>query len=67
MRWNMNEKWILKMILQSFQQYELHGSISKKEEEELVAKVMQKRAQEDSEWFEAVEDVVYGFVTNQEL
>ncbi|WP_282032778.1 YqzH family protein [Metabacillus indicus] len=63
----MNEKWILKMILQSFQQYELHGSISKKEEEELVAKVMQKRAQEDSEWFEAVEDAVYGFVTNQEL
>ncbi|KEZ50839.1 YqzH family protein [Metabacillus indicus] len=63
----MNGKWILKMILQSFQQYELQGSLSKKEEEELVEKVMQKRAQEDSEWFEAVEDVVYGFVTNQEL
>ncbi|USK32443.1 hypothetical protein LIT25_17795 [Bacillus sp. F19] len=62
----MNEKWIYKMIQQSFQQYELEGSLSEKEAHELVAKVIEKK-QEETEWFEVVEDVVYGYVTNQEL
>jgi hypothetical protein len=65
-RWNMDEKWIYKMIQQSFQQYELEGSLSEKEAHELVAKVIEKK-QEETEWFEIVEDVVYGYVTNQEL
>ncbi|MDQ0858505.1 YqzH family protein [Bacillus sp. V2I10] len=62
----MDEKWIYKMIQQSFQQYELEGSLSEKEAHELVAKVIEKK-QEETEWFEIVEDVVYGYVTNQEL
>ncbi|MFY0757694.1 YqzH family protein [Metabacillus dongyingensis] len=63
----MDEKWIYKMIQQSFQQYELEGSLSKKEAHDLVAKVIEKKQQEETEWFEVVEDVVYGYVTNQEL
>jgi hypothetical protein len=66
-RWNMDEKWIYKMIQQSFQQYELEGSLSEKEAHDLVAKVIEKKQQEETEWFEVVEDVVYGYVTNQEL
>jgi hypothetical protein len=65
-RWIMDEKWIYKMIQQSFQQYELEGSLSEKEAHELVAKVIEEK-QEETEWFEIVEDVVYGYVTNQEL
>ncbi|WP_191565288.1 YqzH family protein [Metabacillus idriensis] len=63
----MDEKWIYKMIQQSFQQYELAGSLSKKEAHGLIAKVIEKKKSEGSEWFEVVEDVVYGYVTNQEL
>ncbi|MGG4490167.1 YqzH family protein, partial [Metabacillus idriensis] len=66
-RWNMDEKWICKMIQQAFQQYELEGSLSEKEAHGLVAKALEKKQQEDTEWFEIVEDIVYGYVTNQEL
>lgn len=63
----MDEKWIHKMIQQSFQQYELAGSLSEKESHALIAKVIEKKQIEEAEWFEVVEDVVYGYVTNQEL
>ncbi|MDX8290785.1 YqzH family protein [Metabacillus indicus] len=63
----MNEKWIWKMIQQSFEQYEMDGRLSEEEAAALVAKVREQRETEGSEWFEAVEDAVYGYVTNQEL
>jgi hypothetical protein len=64
-RWNMDEKWIYKMIQQAFQQYELEGLVSEEDTDALVAKVIEKNQKEQAEWFEAVEDAVYAFVTNQ--
>ncbi|MFC0271462.1 YqzH family protein [Metabacillus herbersteinensis] len=64
----MEEKFLYKMIQQCFYQYERDLAIDPLTDEEYVRILAAVKDQKDegSEWYEVVEDVVYGYVTNQE-
>ncbi|MEC2075789.1 YqzH family protein [Metabacillus fastidiosus] len=67
----MEEKLLLKMLDKSFQQYGRDLTIdplNEKEKKELIKEaVKQQQADSNSKWFEIIEDIVYEYVTNQEI
>ncbi|MGG3803037.1 YqzH family protein [Metabacillus fastidiosus] len=67
----MEEKLLLKMLHKSFQQYGRDLTIdplNEKEKKELIKEaVKQQQTDPDSEWFEIIEDIIYEYVTNQEI
>jgi hypothetical protein len=67
-RCNMEKKFLLKMLRKSFLQYGRHldeDPLSNEDYIQLMKKITNTK-DDHSEWYEVVEDVVYGYLTNQE-
>ncbi|MGM7721287.1 YqzH family protein [Metabacillus sp. Hm71] len=64
----MEEKFLLKMLRNSFLQYGRDldkDPLSKDDYIQLLEKAVNEKDQ-DTEWYEVIEDIVYGYVTNQD-
>ncbi|WP_299088169.1 YqzH family protein [uncultured Metabacillus sp.] len=64
----MEEKFLLKMLRNSFLQYGRdldEDPLSKDDYIQLLEKAVNEKDQ-DTEWYEVIEDIVYGYVTNQD-
>jgi hypothetical protein len=67
-RCKMENKFLLKMLKNSFLQYGRDLDIdplSKDDSLQLIEKITDEK-DKDTEWYEVVEDVVYSYLTNQE-
>jgi hypothetical protein len=67
-RWKMGNKFLLKMLKNSFLQYGRDldvDPLSKDDSLQLIEKITDEK-DKDTEWYEVVEDVVYSYLTNQE-
>jgi hypothetical protein len=67
-RWRMENKFLLKMLKNSFLQYGRDLDIDpllKDDSLQLIEKITNEK-DKDTEWYEIVEDVVYSYLTNQE-
>lgn len=63
----MEKKLLFKMIQSSFYQYERDTTqfpLKKEEYEDMIQKIMREKEKNDEkEWFEIIEDVVYEYLT----
>jgi hypothetical protein len=67
-RWNMEEKFLFKMLRNSFLQYGRDLDIDPLSKDDYI-KISEKITDgknKETEWYEVIEDVVYGYLTNQE-
>jgi hypothetical protein len=64
----MEKKFLFKMLRNSFLQYGRDLEIDPLSNDDYI-KIIEKISEEkkkDTEWYEVVEDIVYGYLTNQE-
>lgn len=64
----MEEKFILRMLRNNFLQYGrslIENPLSEDDYKFIIEKITAEK-DEDTEWYEVIEDVVYAYFTNQE-